>query len=36
LRIDYRALTSPAVMATIEWTPELDPKPGKLLSVAIV
>lgn len=29
--IDYRALTTPTVMATVEWTPGLGPVPGGML-----
>ncbi len=36
VRIDYAKLHMPTVMATIEWTQEYEPKPGKLLMVEIV
>jgi hypothetical protein len=35
LQIPYRALTSPIVMITIEWTSEFEPVPGELVSVEL-
>ena len=35
--IDYPALTTPTVMATVQWTLGVDPVPGgKLLSIELV
>jgi hypothetical protein len=35
VEIDYAALTTPTVMATVEWTHGSEPPPGRLLSVEI-
>jgi hypothetical protein len=36
VRIPYGKLLSPAVVVTVEWTRDLDPPPGKLLSMEIL
>jgi hypothetical protein len=36
VKLDYRKLYTPAVMATIEWTRDPEPKPYKLVSVEII
>jgi hypothetical protein len=36
LRLDYRSLHSPAVMVTVEWTADPEPRPAKLLWIELV